>query len=200
MQTEDSEPMEHEHAVWHVVRLDLKQTAFMSILISKPWSLNPESEILKPRSANVRILTQDDEENMVRIGEGLRNGTKTSVTNGSTPVDEGQTKMKGARQTQPRLSLATTSARHMGTMNGATPPKAEADAATRRASEVARVISYRRNFFMASRACSSVSADLAFCAGGLQIMCDDKTERPRPTTAPDNHDHGDTTRLHCEHD
>ncbi len=115
---------------------------------------------------------------MVRIGEGLGNSTKSSVVNGATPVD----------------------ARHMGTMNGTTPPKAEADAATRRASEVARVISYRHKFFMASRACSSVSAELTFCADGLQNMCDETTQRPRPTTAPDYHDHGDTTRLHREHD
>jgi hypothetical protein len=288
----------------------------MSILISKPWSLNPESEILKPGSVNVRILTQDNEENIVRvgeggIGEGLRNGTKTSVANGARPVDECQTKMEGARQTQARLGLATTSAAalsasHIGTMNGTTPPKAEEDDSgnamytqhpqqmlgidsslgkdgqitdvqtlgstgedmpvpdtvvtetlgvpCQRTSEVARVSSNRHNFFMASRACSSVSAELTFCdvltsppmprriphphtpdgmpdsdceacprtsdgkpesvcedvfivhavpsggAGGLQIMCDETTQRPRPTTAPDHHDHGDTTRLHCEHD
>jgi hypothetical protein len=87
----------------------------------------------------VRILTQDDEEDIVRIGEGeigkgLRNGAKTSVASGSaTLVDEGQIKMEGTRQTQTRLSLATTSAAtrspvQMGTMYGTTASNAGADA------------------------------------------------------------------------
>jgi hypothetical protein len=109
-------------------------------------------KMLKKVLAQNGVVT-DDEENIVRIseggigeggiGEGLRNGAKTSVANGATPVDEGQTKMQGARQTQTRLSLATTtssatrSAVQMGHVNGETPPKADVGAATRRESEFA---------------------------------------------------------------
>jgi hypothetical protein len=82
----------------------------------------------------VPILTQDDEGDIVRIGEGLTNGAKTSVANGSaTPVDEGRIKMEGARQTQTRLSrrpisAAACSPEQMGTMYGTTSPNADADA------------------------------------------------------------------------
>jgi hypothetical protein len=102
------------------------------------WNMSTRGGVASDR-VNVPILTQDDEGVIVRIGEGgigegLRNGSKTSVANGSaTPMDEGRIKMEGARQTQTRLcrrpiSAAALSPVQMGTMYGTIPPNADADA------------------------------------------------------------------------
>ena len=79
----------------------------------------------------MRILTQDDEEDQLTFCPQKELGDIMRYHASPTSVDEGQTKMEGARQTQTSLSLATTTAAarvQMGTMDGTSPPDADANA------------------------------------------------------------------------